>query len=56
MPLSELEKYRRQKAERMEGRPEYVVTATEYCPSPAAARDAMAKFLANGFNLQLYGP
>jgi hypothetical protein len=31
-------------------------TATEYCPNPDVARDAMAKFLANAFNLQLYGP
>jgi hypothetical protein len=31
-------------------------TATAYCPSSPVARDAMAKFLANGFNVQLYGP
>ena len=31
-------------------------TATEYCPDPPVARDAMAKFLANAFSLQLYGP
>jgi hypothetical protein len=31
-------------------------TATQYCPTAAVARDAMAKFLANGFGLQLYGP
>ena len=31
-------------------------TATEYCPDPPVARDAMAKFLANAFNLLLYGP
>ncbi len=31
-------------------------TATEYCPNPAVARDEMAKFLANAFNLLLYGP
>jgi S-layer homology domain len=30
--------------------------ATTYCPSDPVARDAMAKFLANGFGLQLYGP
>jgi hypothetical protein len=31
-------------------------TATKYCPSSPVARDAMAKFIANGFGLQLYGP
>jgi hypothetical protein len=31
-------------------------TATTYCPSSPVARDAMAKFIANGFGLQLYGP
>ncbi len=31
-------------------------TATTYCPGQPVARDAMAKFLANGFGLQLYGP
>ena len=31
-------------------------TATTYCPAAPVARDAMAKFLANGFRLQLYGP
>ena len=31
-------------------------TATTYCPSQPVARDAMAKFIANGFGLQLYGP
>ena len=31
-------------------------TATKYCPTAAVARDAMAKFIANGFGLQLYGP
>jgi hypothetical protein len=31
-------------------------TATTYCPGAPVARDAMAKFLANGFGLQLYGP
>src|SRR5262249_36240239 len=30
-------------------------TATTYCPADAVARDAMAKFIANGFGLQLYG-
>jgi hypothetical protein len=29
---------------------------TQYCPGAAVARDAMAKFIANGFGLQLYGP
>jgi hypothetical protein len=31
-------------------------TATKYCPGSPVARDAMAKFIANGFGLQLYGP
>jgi len=31
-------------------------TATTYCPGQTVTRDAMAKFLANGFGLQLYGP
>ena len=31
-------------------------TATTYCPGSAVARDAMAKFIANWFGLQLYGP
>jgi len=31
-------------------------TATTYCPGQPVARDAMAKFIANGFRLQLYGP
>ena len=31
-------------------------TATEYCPTATVTRDAMAKFIANGFGLQLYGP
>ena len=31
-------------------------TATQYCPGQAVLRDAMAKFLANGFGLQLYRP
>jgi hypothetical protein len=31
-------------------------TATKYCPGSPVARDAMAKFIGNGFNLQLYGP
>jgi hypothetical protein len=31
-------------------------TAAAYCPGSPVARDAMAKFIANGFNLQLYGP
>ena len=30
--------------------------ATGYCPADPVSRDAMAKFIANGFNLQLYGP
>ncbi len=29
---------------------------TTYCPPAAVTRDAMAKFLANAFNLLLYGP
>jgi hypothetical protein len=31
-------------------------TATAYCPASPVARDAMAKFIANGFGLKLYGP
>ena len=31
-------------------------SATQYCPTASVSRDAMAKFLANGFGLQLYGP
>ena len=31
-------------------------SVTTYCPSAPVARDAMAKFIANGFGLQLYGP
>jgi hypothetical protein len=31
-------------------------SATQYCPGAPVARDAMAKFIANGFGLQLYGP
>jgi hypothetical protein len=31
-------------------------SATQYCPAAPVARDAMAKFLANGFGLALYGP
>jgi len=31
-------------------------TPTTYCPTAPVARDAMAKFIANGFGLQLYGP
>jgi hypothetical protein len=30
--------------------------ATEYCPTANVTRDQMAKFLANAFHLQLYGP
>ncbi|HEY7112325.1 MAG TPA: hypothetical protein VIA45_05280 [Thermoanaerobaculia bacterium] len=30
--------------------------AAAYCPGSPVARDAMAKFIANGFGLQLYGP
>jgi hypothetical protein len=30
--------------------------ATTYCPNDPVTRDAMAKFLANGFQVQLYGP
>jgi hypothetical protein len=30
--------------------------ATAYCPASPVTRDAMAKFLANAFDLQLYGP
>ena len=31
-------------------------SATLYCPTQSVNRDAMAKFIANGFNLQLYKP
>jgi hypothetical protein len=31
-------------------------TATKFCPGSPVARDAMAKFIANGFELQLYAP
>jgi hypothetical protein len=31
-------------------------SATQYCPGDPVNRDAMAKFIANGFALQLYGP
>jgi hypothetical protein len=31
-------------------------SATQYCPSQTVARDAMAKFISNGFGLELYGP
>jgi hypothetical protein len=31
-------------------------SATQYCPGASVLRDAMAKFIANGFGLQLYGP
>jgi hypothetical protein len=31
-------------------------SATTYCPADPVTRDAMAKFLGNAFNLQLYGP
>ncbi len=31
-------------------------TATAYCPGSPVARDAMAKFIANGFGLQIYKP
>ncbi len=31
-------------------------TATAYCPTQPVNRDAMAKFIANGFGLELYGP
>jgi hypothetical protein len=31
-------------------------SATEYCPGTQVGRDEMAKFLANAFGLQLYGP
>ena len=31
-------------------------TTTHFCPGDAVARDAMAKFIANGFGLELYGP
>ncbi len=30
--------------------------ATSYCPNGPVTRDQMAKFLANGFGVQLYGP
>ncbi len=31
-------------------------TATTNCPTEPVARDAKAKFIANGFGLRLYGP
>jgi hypothetical protein len=31
-------------------------SATQYCPSAPVARDAMAKFIGNGFGLELYVP
>ena len=31
-------------------------SATEYCPMGLVNRDAMAKFLANAFRLELYRP
>lgn len=31
-------------------------SASQYCPTQPVQRDAMAKFLANGFGLELYGP
>jgi hypothetical protein len=31
-------------------------SATQYCPGAPVNRDAMAKFISNGFNLALYGP
>ena len=31
-------------------------SATEYCPAAEVNRGAMAKFIANGFELELYGP
>jgi len=31
-------------------------TATAYCPGQTVTRDAMAKFIANGFGLRLYAP
>jgi len=31
-------------------------SATKYCPGSPVARDAMAKFIANGFGLKLYEP
>ena len=31
-------------------------SATQYCPGAPVNRDAMAKFIANGFGLPLYGP
>ena len=30
--------------------------ATQYCPGQPVNRDAMSKFIANGFGLELYGP
>jgi hypothetical protein len=30
--------------------------ATTYCPNDPVTRDAMARFLTNGFNARLYGP
>jgi hypothetical protein len=31
-------------------------SSTQYCPGASVTRDAMAKFLSNAFELQLYGP
>jgi hypothetical protein len=31
-------------------------SSTQYCPSQNVTRDAMAKFIANGFGVELYGP
>ncbi len=31
-------------------------SATQYCPGASVTRDAMAKFLSNAFELELYGP
>ena len=31
-------------------------SATQYCPAASVLRDAMAKFISNGFGLQLYQP
>jgi hypothetical protein len=31
-------------------------SGTQFCPGGSVARDAMAKFIANGFGLQLYAP
>jgi len=31
-------------------------SATQYCPTLTVNRDGMAKFIVNGFSLQLYGP